>query len=97
MFQTLEDLDFAGDFTLALLSSQQPANNASENWWSSETSSQVWIKVSNPKTKVMRVNDLQPITIGDEELQDVNQFSYLGTQIDSLSAESGHRISSAER
>ena len=48
----------------------------------------------------MRVNDLQPITIGDEELEDVNQFSFLGTQIDSKessTAESGVRISSAER
>ena len=44
------------------------------------------LRVSKPKMKVMRiktVNDLQPITIADEELEDVSCFSYLGSQIES--------------
>ena len=44
------------------------------------------LRVSKPKTKVIPINpinDLQPITIGDKELEDVNRFSYLGYQIDS--------------
>ena len=32
---------------------------------------------------IRAINDLQPITIENEELEDVNQFSYLGSQIDS--------------
>ena len=44
------------------------------------------LRVIKPKTKAQRIkaaNDLQPITIEDEELEDVNRFSYLGSKIDS--------------
>ena len=37
----------------------------------------------NKVMPIRAINDLQPITIENEELEDVNQFSNLGSQIDS--------------
>ena len=73
----LEDLDFADD--LALLSSkyrdiQLKTQKLHDN------ASQVGLKININKTKVMRLNPnvQKPVKINENEIEDVNTFTYLG-------------------
>lgn len=76
----LEDLDFADD--IALLShSHQQMQDKSELL--EKTAAGLGLKINGPKTKVMRINtkNTDPITIGDQTLEDVDKFTYLGSVI----------------
>lgn len=73
----MEDLDFADD--LALLSSkyrdiQLKTQKLHDN------ASQVGLKININKTKVMRLNSnvKTPVKINENEIEDVNTFTYLG-------------------
>ena len=76
----LEDLEFADD--LALLSHRlqdmQDKITALSN-----TAKQVGLKINKEKTKLMRTNNEQeaPITIEGSEIEDINEYLYLGSKI----------------
>ena len=76
----LEDLDFADD--VVLLASkhahiQDKTNRLVEN------SARVGLKLNIPKCKVMTTNTRQnaPVTIGDTQIENVQEFTYLGATI----------------
>ena len=76
--QHLEDLDFADD--IALLShSHQQMHEKSQLLES--TAAGLGLKINGPKTKIMRINNknTNPISIGDQTLEEVDKFTYLGS------------------
>ena len=81
MFSQLEDLDYADD--IALLSTnarhlQQKANVLNEN------AKKAGLHINLKKTKVMHLNLTEPhpqIMIDGEELEAVDDFTYLGSNI----------------
>ena len=100
-FQTPKDLDFADDLALLSAISKQMQHKTDELV---KLAAKSGLRVSKSKTKIMQVNykavnDLQPITKGDKELEDVNRFLYLGSLIDSeeiATADISSRISKAQ-
>ena len=73
----LEDLDFADD--LALLSSKHQ-DIQSKTQRLHINANQVGLKINTKKTKVIRLNSRikDPVKIDDQEIEDVNTFTYLG-------------------
>jgi hypothetical protein len=76
----LEDLEFADD--LALLSHRLQDMQEKVDALS-ETSLRVGMKISQEKTKVLRINNRQeaPLTVGGTPVGDVSEFVYLDSQI----------------
>jgi len=80
LMSKLEDLDFADD--LALLSHR--LQHMQEKMDSlKEASQRVGLKISQEKTKLLRVNTVQEedITIGEQAVEEVDKFVYLGSVI----------------
>ncbi|PIK55539.1 hypothetical protein BSL78_07544 [Apostichopus japonicus] len=73
----LDDIDFADD--IALVSSTKQQMQIKTNLLADEAS-RVGLDINKQKTKVMRINtrNQEPILIGQEELQEVDRFVYLG-------------------
>ncbi|PIK40131.1 hypothetical protein BSL78_23032 [Apostichopus japonicus] len=73
----LDDIDFADD--IALMSSTKQEMQIKTNLVADEAS-RVGLDINKQKTKVMRINtrNQEPIFIGQEELQEVDRFVYLG-------------------
>ena len=48
------------------------------------TASKIGLKINTEKTKVMRINTsrTEPIRLGDNEIEDVTSFTYLGSIVD---------------
>ena len=80
MTQQLEDLDFADD--LALLSHSH-AQMQDKTTMLDRISKQTGLNIHREKTKIMRINtnNKEPILLGNEPLQDVETFTYLGSII----------------
>ena len=75
----LEDLDYADD--VGLLSSCYK-DMQEKTTRMKETSELIGLKVNKKKTKVMKINSKKndPIRIDDHELEDVEEFDYLGSR-----------------
>ena len=76
----LEDLEFADD--LALLSHR--LQDMQEKVTALETTAQqVGLKISQEKTKLLRINNQQeaPVTISGKAVEEVSEFVYLGSKI----------------
>ena len=76
----LEDIDYADD--IALLSSRHQdiqTKTSSLN----EIASTIGLRVNRQKTKIMRNNKTinTPVTIDEEEIEDVKEFTYLGSKM----------------
>ena len=78
---TLDDLDFADD--LALLSSRWSQAQDKLNRLS-QFGGKVGLKINIDKTKVLRYNPgrLDPLTIRERNVEDVESFVYLGAKVD---------------
>jgi hypothetical protein len=76
----LEDLDYADD--VGLLTSKH-SDMQEKTTKMKETSELIGLKVNKKKTKVMRVNNRvnEPIKIDDQDLEEVEQFDYLGSRV----------------
>jgi len=76
----LEDLEFADDLALVShrLQDMQGKVRALE-----ETGQRVGLRISQEKTKILRVNNQQqePLKIGEREIEEVDEFTYLGSKI----------------
>ena len=81
LWTQLEDLDFADD--LALLSHNHDQMQ-SKTTRLAATSERTGLKINRGKSKVMRINTTNenPITVGGEQLEEVDSFTYLGSVID---------------
>ena len=77
----LDDLDFADD--LALLSSTKRQMQTKTDIIS-ENSGKLGLRINRGKTKVMRINNenLEPITVYGEPIEEVLEFIYLGSIVD---------------
>ena len=77
---TLEDLDFADD--IVLLSKRQSDSQIKTSRMASAAKS-IGLKVNAKKTKLLRVNanNQQPIQIYGEDIDDVQDFTYLGSKM----------------
>ena len=80
MTSKLEDLEFADD--LALLSHRLQDMQEKVNALN-ETGKRVGLKISQEKTKVLRLNHQQrePLLIDTQTVEDVPEFVYLGSKI----------------
>ena len=81
LFDQLDDLDFADD--LALLSHNHEQMQGKTTALQT-TASKIGLKINTEKTKVMRINTsrTEPIRLGDNEIEDVTSFTYLGSIVD---------------
>ena len=81
LWTQLEDLDFADD--LALLSHNHDQMQGKTTRLAA-TSERTGLKINRGKSKVMRINTTNenPITVGGEQLEEVDSFTYLGSVID---------------
>ena len=81
LFSQLDDLDFADDIALLSQSGQQMQDKTTAI---KEVSECIGLKVHPGKSKVMRVKtpSTEPILLGEEALEDVESFTYLGSVID---------------
>ena len=81
LFDQLDDLDLADD--LALLSHNHEKILAKTTALPT-TASKIGLKINTKKTKVMRFNisRKEPIRLGDNDIEDVTSFTYLGSIID---------------
>jgi hypothetical protein len=78
MWQQLDDLDFAED--IALISSTQHQMQEKTSLLA-ETSIKLGLRPNESKTKAMKINAKrkQPIKIKDTNLEEVEEFTYLGS------------------
>ena len=78
MWQQLEDLDFTDDIAFISSTQQQMQEKTS---LLAETSIKLGLRPNESKTKVMKINAKckQPIKIKDTNLEEVEEFTYLGT------------------
>jgi hypothetical protein len=78
MWQQLDDLDFADD--IALISSTQHQMQEKTSLLA-ETSIKLGLRPNESKTKAMKINAKrkQPIKIKDTNLEEVEEFTYLGS------------------
>ena len=85
---TLDDLDFADD--LALLSSRWSQAQDKLNRLS-QFGGKVGLKINIDKTKVLRYNPgrLDPLTIRERNVEDVESFVYLGVKVDKQGGAAG--------
>lgn len=83
LYNQLEDLDFADEVALISHNHQQIQDKTRRL----ETSSnQVGLKIHPGKTKLIKVNTLSttPVSMDGSNLEDVQEFTYLGSKIDRL-------------
>ena len=87
----LEDLDFADD--VGLLSSRHSDIQEQMDRLTSLVS-QIGMNVNVGKTKLMRLNTTsnQPITVNNQQLEEVDEFTYLGSKV-SPDGDSGKDVS----
>ena len=87
----LEDLDFADD--IGLLSSRHSDIQEKMERLTSLVS-QIGMNVNVGKTKLMRLNTTsnQPITVNNQQLEEVDEFTYLGSKV-STDGDSGKDVS----
>ena len=80
LFSTLEYLDFPDD--IVLLSHRHSDSQVKTSRMTSAAKS-IGLKVNIKKTKVLRVNanNKQPIQIYDKDVDDVQEFTYLGSKM----------------
>ena len=98
--EQLEDLDFADDIELT---SETEEHLQEKTNLIQKTSESVGLKINVKKTKLMIINDetfnsKPKIIINDEEIEEENEFMYLGSQITNdgdVKAELNNRISKA--
>jgi hypothetical protein len=78
MWQQLDDLDFADDIALISSTQQQMQEKTS---LLAETSIKLGLRPNESKTKVMKINAKRkkPIKIKDTNLEEVEEFTYLGS------------------
>ena len=78
--EQLEDLDFADDIALLSHSHQQMREKSQ---LLETTAAGLGLKINGAKTKIMRRNNksMSPINIGDQTLEEVIKFTYLGSVI----------------
>jgi hypothetical protein len=78
MWQQLEDLDFTDDIAFISSTQQQMQEKTS---LLAETSIKLGLRPNESKTKVMKINAKckQPIKIKDTNLEEVEEFTYLGS------------------
>ena len=81
LFGTLEDLDFADD--IVLLSHRHSDSQVIKTSRMTSAAKSIGLKVNTKKTKVLRVNanNKQPIQIYDMDVDDVQEFTYLGSKM----------------
>ena len=81
LFDQLDDLDFADD--LALLSHNHEQMQGKTTALQT-TAWKISLKINTEKTKVMRINTsrTEPIRLGDNEIEGVTSFTYLGSIVD---------------
>ena len=81
MLTQLDDLDFADDFALLSHSHRQMQGKTTEL---ALISAWVGLKINKRKTKIMRTNTTceTPIMLEGETLEDVKDFRYLGSIVD---------------
>ena len=81
LLEQLDDLDFADD--LALLSHKHSQMQDKTSTLESIASS-IGLRINREKTKVMRINtnSIEPIVLQDGELEEVTEFTYLGSVVD---------------
>ena len=86
-----EDLDFADD--IGLLSSRHSDIQEKMDRLTS-LASQIGMKVNVGKTKLMRLNTTsnQPITVNNQQLEEVDEFTHLGSKV-STDGDSGSDVS----
>ena len=82
-FYQLDDLDLADDS--ALLSHNHEQLQAKTTSLQT-TSSKIGLKINTEKTKVVRINirRKEPIKLGDNEIEDVTSFTYLGSIVGTI-------------
>ena len=80
MTEQLEDLDFADDLALLAHTQQQMQEKSGKL---EDTAALLGLKTNSSKTKVMRINSNNntPITMNQNQLEEVASFTYLGTII----------------
>jgi hypothetical protein len=78
IWQQLDDLNFADDIALISSTQQQMQEKTS---LLAETSVKLGLRPNKSKTKVMKINAKreQPIKIKDTNLEEVEEFTYLGS------------------
>ena len=81
MWTQLDDLDFADD--LALLSHTQQQMQDKTNTIATN-SARLGLSIHRGKSKILRVNaaDTSPINLEGETLEEVEEFTYLGSIVD---------------
>ena len=81
LWSQLDDLDFADDLALLSHNHQQMQNKTT---LLANTSLGVGLRINHKKTNIMSINtpNNNPITVGDEPIQAVNSFTYLGSILD---------------
>ena len=79
-FDTLEDLDFADDIVLL---SHRHGDSQVKTTRMAAAAKSIGLKVNANKTKILRVNanNQQPIQIYQEDIEDVQEFTYLGSKM----------------
>ncbi|VDO91705.1 unnamed protein product [Schistosoma margrebowiei] len=77
----LDDLDFADDLALQSQSQQQMQEKTNSV---AAASAAVGLNIHKGKSKILRYNTacINPVTIDEEDLEDVKTFTYLGSTID---------------
>ncbi|VDO77410.1 unnamed protein product [Schistosoma margrebowiei] len=77
----LDDLDFADDLALLSQSQQQMQEKTSSV---AAASAAVGLTIHKGKSKILRCNTrcTNPITVDEEDLEDVKTFTYLGSTVD---------------
>ena len=78
--EQLEDLDFADDLALLAHTHQQMQEKSHKL---EITAAPLGFKINSSKTKLMRINNKNntPITMDQNQLEDVTSFTYLGSVI----------------
>ena len=81
MTNKLEDLDFADDISLLSHTWKHMQDKTTEL---QNTAKQVGLEINREKSKTMRINtkNTTPILLNDHEIENVEQFTYLGSVVD---------------
>ena len=81
LFDHLDDLDFADDLVLLSHNHKQMQGKTTAL---QTTASKIGLKLNTEKTKMMRINTsrTEPIRLGNNEIEDVTSFTYVGSIVD---------------
>ena len=81
LWSQLDDLDFADDLALLSHSHEQMQRKTTSL---EETSAQVGLKINEGKTKILKLNsnNTSSVKVGDRDLEEVEEFTYLGSIVD---------------